>query len=134
MSDQVERLYECWMLPFLTDRHTKRFHLFYFYLTIRIANNASIETIKYEAYSESKYRFAVKNHVNFRIKFYCYQILHSSNYFSTYSPPLLRQLRSRAHIFVYSPQRMRPPAILATIDKVIESLKSEESAATDQKL
>jgi len=47
----------------------------------------------YDAYSESKYRFAVKqNRVRFRIKFYCYQILHSSNYFSTYSPPLLRHL------------------------------------------
>jgi len=47
----------------------------------------------HEAYSESKYRFAVKkNRVRFRIKFYCYQILHSSNYFSTYSPPLLRHL------------------------------------------
>jgi len=43
----------------------------------------------YEAYSESKYRFAVKeNRVRFSTKFYCYQILHSSNYFSTYSPPL----------------------------------------------
>jgi len=48
---------------------------------------------KYEAYSESKYRFAVKKiQVRFPIKFYCYQILHSSNYFSTYSPPLLRHL------------------------------------------
>ena len=45
------------------------------------------------AYSDSKYCFAVKNNrVWFRIKFYCYQILHSSNYFSTYSPPLLRHL------------------------------------------
>ena len=48
----------------------------------------------YEAYSESKYRFTVKkNQVRFLIKFYCYQILHSSNYFSTYSPPLLRHLQ-----------------------------------------
>ena len=47
----------------------------------------------YDAYSDSKYRFAVKeNRVTFRINFYCYQILHSSNYFSTYSPPLLRYL------------------------------------------
>jgi hypothetical protein len=54
--------------------------------------HAESETI-YEAYSESKYRFAVKtNRIKFRIKFYCYQILHSSNYFSTYSPPLLRHL------------------------------------------
>ena len=47
---------------------------------------------KYEAYSESKYCFAVKNGLRFRIKCYCYQILHSSNYFSTYSPSLLRYL------------------------------------------
>jgi len=48
---------------------------------------------EYEAYSESKYCFAVKkNRVSFRIKFYCYRILHSSNYFSTYSPLLLRHL------------------------------------------
>ena len=47
----------------------------------------------YEACSECKYRFVVKkNRVIFRIKFYCYQILHSSNHFSTYSPPLLRHL------------------------------------------
>ena len=33
-------------------------------------------TLSYEAYSDSKYRFAVKkNRVRFRIKFYCYQIL-----------------------------------------------------------
>jgi len=49
--------------------------------------------LNYETYSESKYRFDIKkNRVRFRIKFYCYQILHSSNYFSTYSPPLLRHL------------------------------------------
>ena len=48
---------------------------------------------KYKAYSESKYRFAVKKNLfSFHTKFYCYQILHSSNYFSTYSPPLLRHL------------------------------------------
>ena len=29
---------------------------------------------------------------------------------------------------------MRPPAMLATTDNVVESLKSEESAETDQKL
>ena len=47
----------------------------------------------YEAYSESKYRFVVKKiRIRFRIKFYCDQILHSSNYFSTYSPQLLRHL------------------------------------------
>ena len=41
---------------------------------------------------ESKYRFAVKNRIRFRLNFYCYRILHSSNYFSTYSSPLLRHL------------------------------------------
>jgi len=55
-------------------------------------NNEEVWGI-YEAYSESKYRFAVKEiRVSFHIKFYCYQILYSSNYFSTYSPPLLRHL------------------------------------------
>jgi len=55
----------------------------------------------YEAYSESEYCFAVKkNQVRFRIKFYCYQILHSSNYFSTYSPPLLRHLSQQGTSFV----------------------------------
>ena len=49
-------------------------------------------TVRYEAYSESKYHFAVKKKSRFHIKFNCYQILHSSNYFSTYSPPLLRHL------------------------------------------
>ena len=50
----------------------------------------------YKAYSASKYRFAVKkNRVRFRVKFY-YQILHSSNYFSIYSPPLLRPYLSGA--------------------------------------
>ena len=54
---------------------------------------SSIPCICYEAYSDSKYRFAVKkNRVRFRIKSYCYQILQSSDYFSTYSPPLLRHL------------------------------------------
>ena len=46
----------------------------------------------YDAYSENKYRFTVKNRVRFRIKFNSCQILRSSNYFSTYSPPLLRHL------------------------------------------
>jgi len=91
--------------------------------------------VGYEAYSESKYRFAVKkNRVRLHIKFYCYQILHYSNYFSTYSPPLLRHLSKRGTSFVYPPHRMRPPAMLAATDNVIESLKSEESAGTDQKL
>ena len=75
----------------------------------------------YEAYSESKYRFAVKkNRVRFHIKFYCYQILHSSNSFSTYSPPLLRHLPSGAQVFVYPPHRMPPSAMLDTTDSVIE--------------
>jgi len=46
----------------------------------------------YEAYSESKYIFAIKNRISFVIKFYCYQILHSLNCFSTYSLPLMRHL------------------------------------------
>ena len=46
----------------------------------------------YEAYSESNYRFAEIKLSKVSYKIYCYQILHSSNYFSTYSPPLLRQL------------------------------------------
>jgi len=52
-----------------------------------------LQVCLYEGYSESKYRFAVKNNrVRFHIKFYCFQIQHSSNYFSTYLPPLLRHL------------------------------------------
>ena len=62
----------------------------YIYNTYRLLN---------EAYSESKYRFVVKNRVCFRIKFYCYQILHSPNYFSTYSPPLLRHISQRGTLF-----------------------------------
>ena len=42
--------------------------------------------------------------------------------------------RSGAQVFVYPPHRIRPPAMLDTTDNVIESLKSEESAGTDQKL
>jgi len=61
-----------------------------------------------------------KNRVRFLIKCYCYQILHSSNYFSTYSPPLWGTYRSGAQVFVYPPQRVRPPAMLATTDNVIE--------------
>jgi len=56
-------------------------------------NSIINDIVTYKAYSESKYRFAVKkNRIKFRIKLYCYQILHSSNYLSTYSPPLLRHL------------------------------------------
>jgi len=54
--------------------------------------NAENQIHMYEAYSESAYRFAVKKSIKFLIKFYCYQVLHSSNYFSTYSPSLLRHL------------------------------------------
>ena len=75
-----------------------------------------------------------KNRVRLHIKFYCYQILHSSNYFSIYSPTFWGTYRSGAQVFVYPLHRMRPPAMLATTDNVIESLKSEESAGTDQKL
>jgi len=60
-----------------------------------------------------------KNRVRFRIKFYCYQILHSSNfphfrchYWGTY--------RSGAQVFVYPRHRMRPPATQMTTDIVIE--------------
>jgi len=73
---------------------------------------------KYEAYSDSKYRFAAKqNRVRFRIKCYCYQILHSPTNFSTYYSGTYR---SGAQVFVYPPHRMRPPAMLATTDNVIE--------------
>jgi len=76
----------------------------------------------YEAYSESKYRFAVKkNRVRFRIKFYYHQILHSSNCFSTNIRCHYRDTyRSGAQVFLYPPHRMRPPAMLATTDNVIE--------------
>ena len=51
-----------------------------------------LQYTNYEAYSDSKYRFSVKISNKVSYKFYCYQILHSSNYFSTYPPPLLRHL------------------------------------------
>ena len=70
----------------------------------------------YEAYSGSKYRFAVKKiRVRFHIKFYCHQILHSSNCF----PHFCRHY-SGAQVFVYPPSRMWPPAMLATTDNAIE--------------
>jgi len=53
---------------------------------IQLMHHCIIRRYNYEAYSESKYCFTV------RIKFYCYQILHSSNYFSIYSPPLLKNV------------------------------------------
>jgi len=40
-----------------------------------------------------------KIRVRFRIQYYCYQALHSSNYFPTYSPPLLRHLSWRGKCF-----------------------------------
>jgi len=46
----------------------------------------------YEAYSENKYRFAVKKSIKFSYKILLLLILHFSNYFSTYSPPLLKHL------------------------------------------
>jgi len=52
----------------------------------------------YEAYSESKYRFAVKNRL--RTKFYCYQILHSSNYFS--NAAIIEALIVAGHTFLYT--------------------------------
>ena len=42
--------------------------------------------------------------------------------------------RSGTQVIVYPPHGMRPPAMLAITDNVIESLKSEESTGTDQKL
>ena len=63
-------------------------HALCFWIVSPFRNNSE----KYEAYSESQYRFVVKTRVRFRTKFYCYQILHSSYYFCTYSPPLLTYL------------------------------------------
>jgi len=75
----------------------------------------------YEAYSDSKYRSAVKKIVsgfarNFIvIRFYILQTIFPHirrHYWGTY--------RSGARFFVYRPHRMWPPAMLATTDSVIE--------------
>jgi len=72
-------------------RACKRINLLLLFTVIMITMHVKLAIKMYEAYSESKYRFAVKkNRLRFRTKSYCYQSLHSSNYFSTYSPPLLR--------------------------------------------
>jgi hypothetical protein len=75
---------------------------------------------KYEAYSESKYRFAVKkkNRVRFRTKFYCYQIPHSSNYFFNIFAAIIEALIVAGHKFLCTLLiKGGPPA---TTDYVIE--------------
>ena len=68
--------------------------------------------VMYEAYTESKYRFVVKNNrVRFHIKFYCCKI----QLFFYISAAI-----TGAQVFVYPPHRMQPPAMLATTDNVIE--------------
>ena len=71
---------------------------------------------KYEVYSESKYRFAIKNRVKFIvIRFYILQTIFPHirrHYWGTY--------RSGVQVLLYPPHRMRPPAMLATTDNVIE--------------
>ena len=63
----------------------------------------------------SKYRFTVKiYHIRFCIKFYCYQILHSSTIFPHIRRHYWGTYRSGAQFFVYPPHRMWPPAMLAT--------------------
>jgi len=103
--------------------------------TIQGKESLSLKNTVYEAYSESKYRFAVRqNWVRFRIKFYYYQILHSSNYFLHIRRHYWGTYRSGPQVFVYPPHWIRLPTTQMTTDNVIESLKSEESAGTDQKL
>ena len=51
-----------------------------------------------------------KNQERFRMKFYCYQILHFSDYFSTY----WGTYHSGAQLFVYPSHRMQLPTMLAT--------------------
>ena len=57
----------------------------------------------YEAYSESKYRFAVKKHsskISYKIL-----LLSDSTFFK---------------LFFHPPHKMRPPAMLATTDNIVE--------------
>ena len=76
------------------------------------------------------------NRVRFRIKFYCYQIQHSSNYFSTYSPPLLRHFSQRGTSFCIPSSQNATACDRNDYQQCprIESLESEEIAGTDQKL
>ena len=71
---------------------------------MRNVSDKFVEKIKitYEAYSDSKYRFAVKNRVRFLIKFYCYQILHSSNYFFHIFAAIIEALILAGHKFLYT--------------------------------
>ena len=69
---------------------------------------------KYEAYSDSKYRFVVKksskvskilllsDSTTFKLSFHIFAAI------------------IEAQVFVYPPHRMWPPAVLATTDSVIE--------------
>ena len=69
----------------------------------------------YEAYSESKYRFAVKKSSKVS-----YKILFSSD--STFFKPFFHIFAAiiEAQVFVYPSHRLRPPAMLATTDNIIE--------------
>jgi len=69
----------------------------------------------YEAYSESKYRFAVKksSKVSYKIL-----LLSDSTFFKLFSHIFAAIIE--AQIFVYSPHRMRPPATQITTDNVME--------------
>ena len=95
----------------------------------------------YEAYSESKFRPAVKkksSKVSYKIL-----LLSDSTFFKLFSHIFVAIIealnRSGEQVFVYPRHRMRPPAMLATSALHLsghrgESLKSEKSAVTDQKL
>ena len=61
------------------------------------------EILSYEAYPESKYNFTVKkNRIRFRIKFYFYQILHSSNYFFHIFAAIIEALTVEGHKVLYT--------------------------------
>jgi len=68
---------------------------------------------RYEAYSESKYRFAVKKSSKVS-----YKILLLSD--STFFELSWGIYRSGAQVFLYSPHRMRPPITQMTTDNVME--------------
>jgi len=76
----------------------------------------------YEAYSESKYRFAVKkklSKVSYKIL-----LLSDSSFFKLFFhifSTIIEALIVVGHKFLYPhPHRMWPPAMLATTDHVIE--------------
>jgi len=76
-------------------------------------------SIIYEAYSESKYRFAVKksSKVSYKI------VLSDSTFFKLFFhifAAIIEALTVAGHKFVYPPYRMRQPAMLAATDSVIE--------------